>query len=123
MTAAQVAAADADERGVGSSVPERFTDPLSAVMPDGGGRARRRLRFAGALLFGAGAITMAAVLVAPDPDPSDHPALSVRALAYAVITALLVLWRRPPSAALHAICPAGTLAATAAGGVGTARAM
>ena len=85
--------------------------------------ARTRLRFAGALLFGAGAITMAAVLGAPDPDPSDHPALSVRALAYAVITALLVLWRRPPSAALHAICPAGTLAATAAGGVGTAHAM
>ena len=76
MTAAQLFAPDADERGVGSSVPERFTDPLSAVMPDGGERARTRLRLAGALLFGAGAITMAAVLVAPDPDPSDHPALS-----------------------------------------------
>ena len=114
MTAAQLFAPDADERGVGSSVPERFTDPLSAVMPDGGERARRRLRLAGALLFGAGAITMAAVLVAPDPDPSDHPALSLCALVYALITAVLVLWRRPPSAALHAICPAGTLAATAA---------
>ncbi len=114
MTAAQLFACDADERGVGSSVPERFTDPLSAVMPDGGERARTRLRLAGALLFGAGAITMAAVLVAPDPDSSDHPALSACALVYALITALLVLWRRPPSAVLHAICPAGTLAATAA---------
>ena len=39
---------------MGSSVPEPFTDPLSAVLPDGGERARHRLRLAGALLFGAG---------------------------------------------------------------------
>jgi diguanylate cyclase (GGDEF)-like protein len=83
-------------------------------MPDGGERARARLRFAGALLFGAGALTMAAVLIAPDPDASDHPALSMCALAYALTAALLVIWRRPPGAVLHAICPAGTLAATAA---------
>jgi hypothetical protein len=57
---------------------------------------------------------MAAVLVAPDPDASDHPALSMCALAYALTAALLVIWRRPPGAVLHAICPAGTLAATAA---------
>ena len=99
---------------MGSSDPERFTDPLSAVMPDGGERARKRLRLAGALLFGAGAVTLAAVLAVPDPDASDHPALAVCAAAYALVAALLVLWRRPPAAALHAICPAGTLAATAA---------
>ena len=62
---------------MGPPVPEPFTDPLSAVLPDGGERARTRLRLAGALLFGSGAVTMAAVLVAPDPDKSDHPALAV----------------------------------------------
>jgi GGDEF domain-containing protein len=39
VIAAQVFACDADQRDVGSSVPERFTDPLSAVMP-----RRRRAR-------------------------------------------------------------------------------
>jgi diguanylate cyclase (GGDEF)-like protein len=104
----------ADDAGVGRSVPEPFTDPLSAVLPDGAARARTRLRIAGALLFGSGAVTMAGVLFAPDPDASDHPALAVCATVYAVVAIALVLWRRAPSAALHAICPAGTLAATAA---------
>ena len=53
---------------MGLSVPEPFTDPLSAVLPDGGERARTRLRLAGALLFAAGSLTLAAVLAAPDPD-------------------------------------------------------
>ena len=35
-------------------------------------------------------------------------------VAYALIAAVLTLWSRPPRAALHAICPAGTIAATAA---------
>jgi diguanylate cyclase (GGDEF)-like protein len=99
---------------VGPSAPEPFTDPLSAVLPDGGERARKRLRLAGALLFAAGALTMAAVLAAPDPDASDHPALTACAVAYALAAAVLMLWRRPPRAVLHAICPAGTIAATAA---------
>ena len=68
----QVAGARADDAGVGLSVPEPITDPLSAVLPDGGERARTRLRLAGALLFGAGSLTLAAVLAAPDPDASDH---------------------------------------------------
>jgi diguanylate cyclase (GGDEF)-like protein len=99
---------------VGSSVPERFTDPLSAVLPDGGERARHRLRVAGALLFGAGAVTLGSVLLVPDPDVSDHPPLAVCAAIYAVVAGILLLWRRPPATVLHAICPAGTLAATAA---------
>jgi hypothetical protein len=83
-------------------------------MPEGGARARVRLRLAGALLFGAGSVTLAAVLAAPDPDVSDHRALGVCALAYGLLAALLLFWRRPPAAVLHAICPAGTIAATAA---------
>ena len=50
-----------------------ISDPLSGTSPDGGERARARLRLFGALLFGAGAVTLASVLTAPDPDPSDHP--------------------------------------------------
>ena len=99
---------------MGASVPERFSDPLSAAMPDGPERARVRLRLAGALLFGAGSLTLAAVLAAPDPDTSDHPALTGCALAYALVATVLLLWRDPPRAVLHAICPAGTVAATAA---------
>ena len=101
-------------RAVGTSVPERFSDPLSAAMPDGGTRARVRLRLAGALLFGAGSLTLAAVLAAPDPDTSDHASLIACAVVYGALAALLLLWRHPPGALLHAICPAGTLAATAA---------
>jgi hypothetical protein len=52
-----------------------ISDPLSGTSPDGGQRARARLRLFGALLFGAGAVTLASVLTAPDPDPSDHHAL------------------------------------------------
>ena len=114
MTGAQVARRGADDAGVGRSVSQPFTDPLSAVLTDGAERARTRLRLAGALLFGSGAVTMAGVLFAPDPDASDHRALAVCAVVYAVVAAALVLWRRPPRAVLHAICPAGTLAATAA---------
>jgi diguanylate cyclase (GGDEF)-like protein len=99
---------------VGTSVPERFSDPLSAVMPDGGERARTRLRLAGALLFAAGAFTMTSVLAAPDPDASDHPALAACTVVYAAIAALLLAWRNAPGAVLHAICPAGTVACTAA---------
>jgi hypothetical protein len=99
---------------VGRSVSERFTDPLSAVLPDGGERARDRLRLAGALLFGAGSLTLAAVLAAPDPDTSDHGTLGACAAAFGLIAILLVLWRTPPRAVLHAICPVGTIAATAA---------
>ena len=96
-------------RGVGTSVPDRFSDPLSAALPDGGARARLRLRLAGALLFAAGALTMTAVLAAPDPDVSDHPALTSCAVVYALIAAILLAWRNAPTAVLHAICPAGTL--------------
>jgi diguanylate cyclase (GGDEF)-like protein len=104
----------ADHADVGSSVPEPFTDPLSAVLPDGATRARTRLRIAGALLFGSGAVTLWSVLFAPDPDTADHPALAVCAAVYAVVALALLLWRGAPRAVLHAICPAGTLAATAA---------
>jgi diguanylate cyclase (GGDEF)-like protein len=93
--------------------PERFSDPLSAAQPDAAGRAREHLRLAGALLFGAGAVTLGAVLAAPDPDPSDHTALGVCALVYAAVALCWFLWNKPPALALHAICPLGTIAATA----------
>jgi diguanylate cyclase (GGDEF)-like protein len=99
---------------VADTRPERISDPLSAGEPDGGVRARSRLRLAGALLFGAGAVTLGAVLLAPDPDPTDHRALALCAVAYAVVALVLAVWRRPPDAVLHAICPLGTVATTAA---------
>jgi diguanylate cyclase (GGDEF)-like protein len=98
---------------VGPTAPERITDPLSAVQPDAGERARARLRQAGALLFGAGAVTLGAVLGAPDPDVSDHAALGACAVVYGLAALVLLLWR-PPTPVLHAICPVGTVAATAA---------
>ncbi len=101
-------------RGVGTSVPERFSDPLSASMPDGGDRARTRLRLASAVLLLAGALTLAAVLVAPDPDPSDHHALGISAAVFAVLGSILAAWRKAPDAVLHALCPIGTLCASAA---------
>ena len=114
MTPAQVERRRADDAGVGRSVLEPFTDPLAAVLPDGADRARTRLRLAGALLFGSGAVTLGSVLIAPDPDVSDHPPLAVCAAIFAVVAVVLLVWRRPPRAVLHAICPAGTIAATAA---------
>jgi diguanylate cyclase (GGDEF)-like protein len=100
---------------VGTSVPsERISDPLSAAQPDGDDRARAHLRLAGALLFGAGAVTLGVVLAAPDPDASDHVALGLCAAVYALVSLALGLWTRPPAAVLHAICPAGIVAATAA---------
>ena len=98
---------------MGTAAPERITDPLSAVQPDAGERARSRLRQAGALLFGAGAVTLGAVLGAPDPDVSDHAALGACAVLYGLAALVLLVWR-PPTAVLHAICPLGTVAATAA---------
>ena len=80
---------------MGTSVPERISDPLQ---PEGGERACARLRHAGALLFGAGAVTLGAVLGAPDPDASDHRALALAAGAYGLVAILLLLWRRPPAA-------------------------
>jgi diguanylate cyclase (GGDEF)-like protein len=99
---------------VADARPERISDPLSAGEPDGAVRARSRLRMAGALLFAAGAVTLGAVLLAPDPDTSDHGQLALCAAAYAVVALVLGAWRRPPDAVLHAICPLGTVATTAA---------
>jgi diguanylate cyclase (GGDEF)-like protein len=104
----------ADEAAVRGRPSTGFTDPLSAGYPDADARARLRLRLAGALLFASGALTMGAVLAAPDPDTSDHPALTVCAVVYALVATVLVLWRRPPAAVLHAICPLGTIGTTAA---------
>jgi diguanylate cyclase (GGDEF)-like protein len=92
---------------------ERISDPLSAGDPDGAARARVRLRQAGALLFGSGAATLAAVLTAPDPDRSDHASLWICAAAFAAAAVVLLAWRRPPETVLRAICPIGTLATTA----------
>ncbi len=96
------------------SRPDPVTDPLSTCDPDAGARARARLRHAGALLFGAGAATLAAVLLAPDPDPSDHAALGLLAAVLAALSLVFLLWRGAPDPALRAICPLGTAAVTAA---------
>jgi diguanylate cyclase (GGDEF)-like protein len=99
---------------VPSTRPQRIIDPLSGGDPEGGPGAPGRLRLAGALLFGTGAFTLAAVLTAPDPDPSDHRALAICGALYAIASVVLLAWRRPPSAVLHAICPLGSVATTAA---------
>ena len=91
-----------------------ITDPLSGSAPDAGLRARARLRLSGALLFGAGAVTLAAVLTAPDPDPSDHRSLLICAAVFALAAAILAVWRRAPDVVLHLICPLGTAATTVA---------
>ena len=90
---------------MGTSVPDRFCDPLSAVLTDGSARARTRLRLSAAVLLGTGALTLLIVLAAPDPDASDHRALTLCAFAFAAIAAVLGAWRNPPDAVLHARVP------------------
>ena len=64
-------------------VKTRISDPLEREL------ARRRrarqgaLRLSGALMLGVGAVTLAAVLTAPDPDPSDHRPLLICAAVFA----------------------------------------
>jgi diguanylate cyclase (GGDEF)-like protein len=94
--------------------PDHVTDPLSAGDLYGAQRARTRLRKAGALLFGAGAVTLAGVLLAPDPDASDHAALAALSAVLALLALVYQRWQRPPDIALRAICPLGSAAVTAA---------
>jgi diguanylate cyclase (GGDEF)-like protein len=91
-----------------------ISDPLGGIAPDAGPRARARLRLAGALLFGAGGVTLAAVLTAPDPDPSDHRSLLICAGVFALVAAVLTAWRDAPDAVLHLVCPLGTVATSVA---------
>ncbi|MGZ6707743.1 MAG: diguanylate cyclase [Solirubrobacteraceae bacterium] len=91
-----------------------ITDPLSAGHADRHSVARERLRRTGAALYGVAGLVQLAVLLAPDPDTSDHTGLAVIGVVCLAVAALLALWRRPPLAVLHLICPAGTVIATAA---------
>ena len=92
----------------------RISDPLAGGSPDAGARAKARLRLAGALMLGVGAVTLAAVLTAPDPDPSDHRALLICAAVFAVVATILTVWRGAPAVVLHAVIPAGTIATSVA---------
>ena len=96
------------------SSPMAITDPLSVGHADRQTVARERLRRTAATLYAASAATQLVVLVAPDPDPSDHAGLACVGLACGLLALLLLLWRRPPVAVLHLICPLGTLVTTAA---------
>ena len=80
-------------------------------------RARDRLRRSGALLFGAGAVTLAAVLTAPDPDPSNHRSLLICSAVFALAAASLAVWRGVPELVLHLVCPLGTVATAVATGL------
>ena len=84
-------------------------DPSRPVDDRHGPSAQRRLRHAGALLFGAGALTLCLVTFTPDPDASDHGGLRLAALACSLLAALLVAWRSAPGPVLHAVPPAGAL--------------
>ncbi|MDP9345699.1 MAG: GGDEF domain-containing protein [Actinomycetota bacterium] len=103
------------------SSPLAISDPLSAGQADRRSVACDRLRRTGAVLYAAAALTQLGVLLAPDPDPSDHAGLAVVALACALVALALVLWRRPPLAVLHAVCPLGIAIATAAVAVAVAK--
>ena len=87
----------------------RVIDPSRPVDDRHGPSAQRRLRHAGALLFGAGALTLCLVTFTPDPDASDHGGLRLAALACSLVAALLVAWRSAPGPVLHAVPPAGAL--------------
>ena len=98
-------------------VRTRISDPLSGSSPDAGARARARFRLSGALMLGVGAVTLAAVLTAPDPDPSDHRSLLTCAAVFAAVATILAVWRSAPDGVLHLICPAGTVATSVAMGL------
>lgn len=74
------------------------TDPLSAGHADRRAVACRRLRRTGAWLFATAGLVQLAVLLAPDPDPSDHAALAVAGITCLLIAAGPAAWRRPPLA-------------------------
>jgi diguanylate cyclase (GGDEF)-like protein len=98
-------------------VTNRISDPLGGGSPDAGARAKARLRLSGALMLFVGAVTLAAVLTAPDPDPSDHGRLLTCAAVFAIVAAILAVWRGAPDVVLHLICPAGTVATSVAMGL------
>ena len=94
-----------------------ISDPLGGIAPDAGTRAKARFRLSGALMLGVGAVTLAAVLTAPDPDPSDHRSLLTCAAVFAAVATILAVWRGAPDAMLHLICPMGTVATSVAVGL------
>ena len=47
-------------------------------------------------MLGVGAVTLAAVLTAPDPDPSDHRSLLICAAIFALVATILAVWRSAP---------------------------
>jgi diguanylate cyclase (GGDEF)-like protein len=66
-----------------------------------------------AFLFAGGLAAIAGTLV-PDPDPSDHAALLVLAVACMAASGALALWRAAPEAVLASLPAAGVLMVSAA---------
>jgi diguanylate cyclase (GGDEF)-like protein len=85
--------------------PDRLLRPAS-IAPAPGDVGLRRVAIAFLIAGGLAAI---AGTVVPDPDPSDHGALSILAVACLGLAAVLGAWRRPPARLLACLPTLGLL--------------
>ncbi len=86
--------------------PASFTPSVHTALP---GISIRDIRVATGLLFAAGALSILALHAAPDPDPSDQPALLCVGLVYSVVGIALLVWRSAPDGAISGALTAGIL--------------
>jgi diguanylate cyclase (GGDEF)-like protein len=85
--------------------PDRLLRPAGiATSPGEDGLRRVSIAF-----MSAGGLAAIAGTVVPDPDPSDHGALSILAVACLGLAALLGAWRRPPASVLACLPTLGLL--------------
>jgi diguanylate cyclase (GGDEF)-like protein len=85
--------------------PDRLLRPVG-IAPTPGEVGLRRVSIA--FLTAGGLAAIAGTLV-PDPDPSDHAALSILAVACLGLAAMLGAWRRPPAPLLSCLPTLGLL--------------